>query len=79
LPASLPALGSVSPKAPNNSPFAKGGKYFFFCDSFPNIAIGAVPKLVCAIIVAAVEAHSFPISSIAITSALISIPVPEYF
>ena len=45
----------------------------------PNKAIGAVPKLVCAIIVAAVEGQALPISSIAITNAKVSIPVPPYF
>src|SRR5262249_38673190 len=39
LAASLPVLGSVSPQAPNHSPDASKGKYFFFCSSLPKVII----------------------------------------
>ena len=57
----------------------KSGKYFCFCASVPNATIGEVPKLVCAIIVAAVDTHTLAISSIAITKDSVSILVPPYF
>ena len=40
--ASVPAPGSVRPKAPNFSPFASGTTYFFFCSSVPNVIIGSI-------------------------------------
>ena len=33
--ASVPAPGSVRPKAPSFSPFARGTRYFCFCSSVP--------------------------------------------
>ncbi len=36
LPASEPASGSVSPKAPSRSPAHSGGSHSRFCSSLPN-------------------------------------------
>ena len=43
-PASLPADGSVNPKAPIISPVASLGRYFCFCSSVPAMAMGNDPK-----------------------------------
>ncbi len=43
-PASLPASGSVSPKAPIISPEARRGRYFCFCSSDPAKRMGVVPR-----------------------------------
>src|SRR5512136_1412477 len=46
---SLPAPGSVNASAPNlPDPVASGGRNFFFRSSEPNMAIGALPKPLCA-------------------------------
>ena len=46
--ASVPAPGSVRPKAPNFLPDAKSGIYFFFCSSVPKVWIGSIQRDVCA-------------------------------
>ena len=43
-PASEPALGSVSPNAPNDSPVQIGVRNFSFCSFVPNKWSGAPPK-----------------------------------
>ena len=78
-PASLPAPGSVSPNAPNISPLASLGRYFFFCSSVPNIRIGIVPRLVCAPMVMAVLASATASSCTAMVKATVSMPAPPYF
>ena len=46
-PASDPASGSVSAKAPIASPRASGGTKRLRCSSVPNMRIGSVTALVC--------------------------------
>ena len=46
-PASEPASGSVSAKAPTVSPRASGGTKRDFCSSVPKARIGSVTALVC--------------------------------
>ncbi len=48
LPASLPASGSVSPKAPSLRPLHRSGSQRSRCSSVPNSAMGWVPSDVCA-------------------------------
>jgi hypothetical protein len=43
-PESLPADGSVIPKAAILVPAAKSGRYFIFCSSVPNFQIGQEPS-----------------------------------
>ena len=76
--ASVPAFGSVSPKAPIHSPLANFGKYFCFCFSVPNFKIGQVPKDVCADTITPVVAQAFDNSSTAIAYIKLSPPAPPY-
>jgi hypothetical protein len=46
LPASLPASGSVRPKAPSRSPEQRRGIHSAFWSSDPNAYSGQVPRLV---------------------------------
>ncbi len=55
LPASDPASGSVSPKAPSFSPLQSRGIHSRFCSSLPNRWIGCVPSDVWAQSVMATE------------------------
>jgi len=43
-PGSEPWFGSVKPKHPINSPFAKPGKYLSFYSFVPNVYIGCITK-----------------------------------
>ena len=65
--ASVPALGSVSAKAPSFSPEASGFKYFSFCAGVPNFIIGQQHSEVCAERMMAVVAQTFASSSMAST------------
>ena len=61
-PASLPALGSVSPNPPSTVPLARRGTKRRCCSRVPKLTIGDVPSVVCAEIVIACEASTFAIS-----------------
>src|SRR5690349_11761520 len=76
LPASLPVLGSVNPHAPNHSPEASFGKYFFFCSSFAKVKICPVHKELCAATLKPIEPHTFAISSIIILYSIYDKPEP---
>ena len=66
LPASLPASGSVRPKAPSRSPEHSSGIHSAFCSSEPNAYIGQVPRLVWAATVMPTDESTRASSSIAI-------------
>ena len=76
--ASVPAPGSVKPKAPNHSPEANFGTYFCFCSSVPYVMIGSMHKDVCADTITAVVPQTFANSSTHITYANGSQPCPPY-
>jgi hypothetical protein len=66
LPASEPASGSVSPKAPSRSPEHSFGIHSALCSSEPNAYTGQVPSDVCAAMVIATLESTRASSSIAI-------------
>src|SRR3712207_5257424 len=72
--ASVPAFGSVNPKAPIHSPLAIFGRYFCFCASVPNFKIGQLPKEVCAETTTPVVPQAFDNSSTAIAYIKLSPP-----
>ncbi len=76
--ASVPAFGSVNPKAPIHSPLAIFGRYFCFCASVPNFKIGQLPKEVCAETTTPVVPQAFDNSSTAIAYIKLSPPAPPY-
>ena len=57
--ASVPALGSVRPKAPILRPESRSGRYFFFCSSVPFSKIGAQQREVWAETMTAVVPQTF--------------------
>ncbi|MPN26866.1 hypothetical protein SDC9_174292 [bioreactor metagenome] len=63
--ASVPALGSVSPKAPRYFPSANGFRYFCFCSSVPNWYMGCAHSDVWAESITPVVAHTLDNSSTA--------------
>ncbi len=65
--ASVPAPGSVRPKAPIHSPEHSLGRYFCFCSSVPYSKIGLQHRLVWADSTTLVVPHTLAISSTAIT------------
>ena len=76
--ASVPAPGSVRPKAPSFSPFASGTTYFFFCSSVPNVMIGSIQREVCADTITPVVAQTLDNSSTHVTYVRGSHPCPPY-
>jgi hypothetical protein len=76
--ASVPAPGSVRPKAPNFLPDAKSGIYFFFCSSVPKVWIGSIQRDVCAETITPVVPQTFDNSSTHITYVNGSHPCPPY-
>ena len=76
--ASVPAPGSVRPKAPSFLPLARSGTYFFFCSSVPNVIIGSIQSDVCADTITPVVPHTFDNSSTHITYVKTSHPCPPY-
>ncbi len=65
LPASEPASASVRPNAPSTSPAIMGTRYSCFCASVPMEKNGDAPRLTPASSVAAIDASTRAISSIA--------------
>ena len=65
--ASVPAPGSVSPKAPIHSPEHSLGRYFFFCSSVPFSKMGAAHREVWAEMITPVVPQTSLISSTAMT------------
>ena len=76
--ASVPALGSVRPKAPIHSPEASFGKYFIFCSSVPFSRIGAMHNDVWAERITPVVAHTLESSSTAMMYICTDPPAPPY-
>ena len=75
-PASVPASGSVRPKAPSRSPLASSGIHSSLCSADPYIQIGLVPRDVWAATVIATEASIRASSSIASAYESVSPPPP---
>ena len=63
--ASVPALGSVRPKAPIHSPEQSLGRYFALCSGVPFSMMGAQQREVWAERITPVVAHTREISSTA--------------
>ena len=76
--ASVPALGSVKPKAPIHSPEASLGRYFIFCSSVPFSRMGAMHKEVWAERTTPVVAHTLDSSSTAMIYIWTVPPAPPY-
>ena len=76
--ASVPAPGSVRPKAPIFLPEARSGTYFFFCSSVPNVIIGSIQSDVWADTITPVVPQTFDNSSTHITYVSGSQPCPPY-
>ena len=76
--ASVPALGSVRPNAPNFSPLASGLKNFCFCSSLPYWYIGHEPRDVWADNITPVVPQTLDNSSTAIIYPTVSPPSPPY-
>ena len=76
--ASVPAPGSVRPKAPSFLPAARSGRYFCFCSSVPNVRIGSQQREVCAETITPVVPQTFDNSSTHIAYVRISQPCPPY-
>ena len=76
--ASVPALGSVRPKAPIHSPEASFGRYFIFCSSVPCSRMGAMQREVWADTMTPVVAHTRDSSSTAIEYIWLVPPCPPY-
>ena len=74
--ASVPALGSVRPKAPSFSPVARSGRYFSFCSWVPKCSMGQQHREVWAEMVTPVLAQALEISSTAMTYSRVPIPTP---
>ena len=68
-PASDPAPGSVSPKAPSTVPAHSRGSHSRFCSSVPNRKIGMAPSETAASRVIATEESTRASSSSAMQSA----------
>jgi hypothetical protein len=78
LPASEPASGSDRANAPDHSPLAHSGRIRSFCSSVPKSLMGSALSS-CPQTSRALVAHAFPISSIAIASISMPVPVPPYW
>ena len=76
--ASVPAFGSVRPKAPSFLPESRSGRYFFFCSSLPQLKIGQQQSEVCAEQITPVEAQTLDSSSTVIAYEMWSPPAPPY-
>ncbi len=76
--ASVPAPGSVRPKAPIFLPLARSGRYFCFCSSVPYVRIGSQQRDVCADTITAVVPQTFANSSTHIAYVRTSQPCPPY-
>ena len=77
--ASVPALGSVRPKAPSHSPEANLGRYLRFCSSVPCSKIGARQREVWAERTTPVVAQTLESSSTAMVYMMLSPPAaPPY-
>ncbi len=76
--ASVPAPGSVRPKAPSFFPDARSGTYFCFCSSVPNVSIGSTQSDVCADTITPVVPQTLESSSTHITYVRMSQPCPPY-
>ena len=74
--ASVPAPGSVRPKAPSFLPDARSGRYLAFCAGVPNVWIGSTQSDVCAETITPVVPHTFESSSTHITYVSGSHPCP---
>ena len=74
---SEPASGSDSANAGDHSPVAQRGSQCCFCSSVPNSWIGSVPSS-WTMRISAVDAHALAISSTAICSMSVPVPVPPY-
>ena len=61
--ASVPAAGSVRAKAPRRRPEAISKRYLSFWASVPNLTIGEVASVVCAVMMTLVVAHPRATSS----------------
>src|SRR5689334_16248021 len=77
-PASEPASGSVSAKAPISSPRASGGTKRARCSSVPNWSSGSVQALVCTATVTPTPASARESSSSTSTYERKSAPAPPY-
>ena len=62
-PASVPAFGSVRPKAQSRRPVAQGARKRSYCSGVPQAASGAQPSEMCASIVIPTEVSARLISS----------------
>ena len=74
---SEPASGSESANAGDHSPEAQRGQPLCFCSSVPNSWIGSVPSS-WIMRISALEAQAFAISSTAICSMSVPVPMPPY-
>ena len=63
--ASVPAFGSVRPKAPSFFPDRRSGRYFFFCSSVPYVYMGQQHRALWVWIITPWEASVLEISSMA--------------
>src|SRR5205085_2229718 len=75
-PASLPASGSVNPKAASASPAHSGGSHRLRCSSVPNMKIGLAPSPAPAGSVVAMDEATRPSSSTATQNVVNSAPDP---
>ena len=76
-PGSEPASGSDSANAGDHSPDAQRGRKRCLSSSVPKSWIGSVPSS-WIIRISALEAHTFAISSTAMLSISVPVPVPPY-
>ena len=75
-PASLPASGSVNPKAASASPAHSGGSHRRRCSSVPKVKIGLAPRPTPAERVIAMDESTRPSSSTATQKVVKSAPDP---